>query len=100
MLLLVPLFVGLPSLTVEITLLTARPQYRKKKTSQSSEFTVGGSHSAEVKINSVFAEPPAMLIPDISSSRSVRDAIQEVKMVQVISSIIGHNVIFSLEVLE
>ncbi|PSS21293.1 hypothetical protein CEY00_Acc10335 [Actinidia chinensis var. chinensis] len=60
-----------------------KPQYRKKKTSQSSEFIVGGSHSAEVKINSVFAEPPAMLMPDISSSRSVRDVIQEVKMVQV-----------------
>ncbi|KAA8531708.1 hypothetical protein F0562_006575 [Nyssa sinensis] len=60
-----------------------KPRYRKKKVSQSSEFSVGINHSAEGKISSVFTEAPAMLMPSLSSSRSVRDAIHEVKMVQI-----------------
>ncbi|KAF5961205.1 hypothetical protein HYC85_002414 [Camellia sinensis] len=64
-------------------LFTARPQYRKKKLPHSSEFSVGGSRSPEGKMASVLTEAPAMLVPSLTSSRSVREAIQEVKMVQV-----------------
>lgn len=60
-----------------------KPQYRKKKLPHSSEFSVGGSRSPEGKMASVLTEAPAMLVPSLTSSRSVREAIQEVKMVQV-----------------
>ncbi|KAL6993741.1 hypothetical protein U1Q18_011858, partial [Sarracenia purpurea var. burkii] len=60
-----------------------KPQYRKKKLSHSSEFTIGGNHSGEIKISSILTEAPAMLMPSLSASRSVRETLQEVKMVQV-----------------
>uniref|UniRef100_A0A5B6ZXK5 Uncharacterized protein n=1 Tax=Davidia involucrata TaxID=16924 RepID=A0A5B6ZXK5_DAVIN len=60
-----------------------KPQYRKKKISHSSELSVGRNHSAEGKIGSVFTEAPVVLMPSLSSSRSVRNSIQEVKMVQI-----------------
>lgn len=94
---LVPPFCDLPSLTVSITLVMARPIYRKKKISHSSGFSDGGNDSGEVKVSSVFTETPAMLVPSISPSVSVREAIQEVKMVQVFSSVlIGCKCGFSL----
>ncbi|KAI8542173.1 hypothetical protein RHMOL_Rhmol08G0118200 [Rhododendron molle] len=60
-----------------------KPIYRKKKISHSSEFSDGGNDSGELKVSSVFTETPAMLVPSISPSVSVREAIQEVKMVQI-----------------
>ncbi|KAK4346502.1 hypothetical protein RND71_032841 [Anisodus tanguticus] len=36
--------------------------------------------SIQNRLNSIFAEAPAMLVPSLTSSRSVRKAIQEVKM--------------------
>ncbi|XP_059623874.1 uncharacterized membrane protein At3g27390 [Cornus florida] len=60
-----------------------KPRYRKKKVSPTSEFSVGKNNSSEGRITSVFTEAPAILMPSLSSSRSVRMAIQEVKMVQV-----------------
>ncbi|XP_058228428.1 uncharacterized membrane protein At3g27390 [Rhododendron vialii] len=60
-----------------------KPIYRKKKISHSLEFSDGGNDSGEVKVSSVFTETPAMLVPSISPSVSVREAIQEVKMVQI-----------------
>ncbi|KAI4327462.1 hypothetical protein L6164_019922 [Bauhinia variegata] len=60
-----------------------KPQYRKKKVSQSSEFSVGGNSVAGSKLNTSSMEPPAMLMPSLAPSRSVRETIQEVKMVQI-----------------
>ncbi|KAJ7952869.1 Steroid nuclear receptor ligand-binding [Quillaja saponaria] len=60
-----------------------KPQYRKKKFSQSSEFSSRGNNLAEGKMNPPSLEPPAMLVPSLAPSRSVREAIQEVKMVQI-----------------
>jgi len=57
---------------------SARPRYRKKHASHSSELTVGGSHVRDEGIGS-----PGMLMPSIGPSRSVKRTIQEVKMVQV-----------------
>ncbi|RZB57346.1 putative membrane protein isoform B [Glycine soja] len=56
-----------------------KPQYRKKKASQSSEFSVRGN---SVRGNTSM-EPPAMLMPCLAPSRSVKETIQEVKMVQI-----------------
>ncbi|KAJ8764456.1 hypothetical protein K2173_006196 [Erythroxylum novogranatense] len=57
-----------------------KPRYRKHKVSHSSEISVGGS---QAKHGSVSAEAPAMLVPSLAPSRSVRETIQEIKMVQV-----------------
>ncbi|XP_002523561.3 uncharacterized membrane protein At3g27390 [Ricinus communis] len=57
-----------------------KPRYRKKKASNSSELSVGGNHG---KLGPVTAEPSAMLVPSLAPSRSVREAIQEVEMVQI-----------------
>lgn len=51
---------------------------------------------AEDKVSSAQGEAPAMLVPSIAHSRSVREVIQEVKMVQVSFLIIGPDVKFSL----
>lgn len=59
---------------------TARPRYRKKRTSHSSEISVGGNHG---KLSAFPVEAPVMLVPSLAPSRSVRETIQEVKMVQV-----------------
>ncbi|CAN0883753.1 Uncharacterized membrane protein At3g27390 [Linum grandiflorum] len=59
-----------------------RPRYRKKKAhSSSSELSVGGSTRS--KLNSATSVAPAMLVPSLAPSRSVRETIQEVKMIQV-----------------
>lgn len=85
---LVPPFCDLPLFKVSITFVMVRPTYRKKKISHSMEFSDGGNNSDEVKVSSVVTETPAMLVPSISPSVSVREAIQEVKMVQVFSSVL------------
>ncbi|KAJ4963704.1 hypothetical protein NE237_023643 [Protea cynaroides] len=59
-----------------------KPQYRKKRVPQSTEFSVGGRS----KFGLVPTDPPAIL-PSLAPSRSVRQAIQEVKMVQIWSNI-------------
>ncbi|KAF3680585.1 hypothetical protein FXO38_02229 [Capsicum annuum] len=41
------------------------------------------SREVQGRLNSIFVEAPAMLMPSLTSSRSVREAKQEVKMVQV-----------------
>ncbi|KAF5736134.1 hypothetical protein HS088_TW14G00269 [Tripterygium wilfordii] len=66
-----------------------RPRYRKKKVSGSSEFSVEGKHSAGSRTGSASAEAPAMLMPSLAHSRSVREAIQEVKMVQIWESMMS-----------
>ncbi|KAM3363534.1 putative membrane protein [Capsicum galapagoense] len=60
-----------------------KPHYRNKKGSSTSEYSVKRNGSVQGRLNSIFAEAPAMLVPSLTSSRSVREAIQEVKMVQV-----------------
>ncbi|KAI4963722.1 hypothetical protein ZWY2020_010613 [Hordeum vulgare] len=61
----------------------SKPSYRKRKLSDSAEFSVrpnvsvrGGEHPGSS------SEAPAMLVPTLVPARSVREAIQEVKMVQ------------------
>ncbi|XP_048334485.1 uncharacterized membrane protein At3g27390 [Ziziphus jujuba] len=61
-----------------------KPQYRKKRVSRSaSDLSIGGNHVAGDRLNSASVEAPAMLVPSLARSRSVREAIQEVKMVQI-----------------
>ncbi|CAI9110158.1 OLC1v1010137C1 [Oldenlandia corymbosa var. corymbosa] len=60
-----------------------KPRYRKKKISNSSELATDQKATVTVKFSSVLTEAPSMIVPRLSSSRSVREAIQEVKMVQV-----------------
>lgn len=61
-----------------------KPSYRKRKLPDSAEFSLratvsvkGGEHPA------ASGEAPAMLVPALVPARSVREAIQEVKMVQI-----------------
>ncbi|XP_015064277.1 uncharacterized membrane protein At3g27390 [Solanum pennellii] len=70
-----------------------KPRYRNKKGSNSSDYSVKRNSSVQGRLNSIFAEAPAMLVPSLTSSRSVREAIQEVKMVQV-----WHNMMRSCEI--
>lgn len=58
---------------------TARPSYRKKNGSE-PEYSVGGLGG---RFSSTSGEAPAMLVPSLMHSVSVREAINEVKMVQV-----------------
>ncbi|OAY35456.1 uncharacterized membrane protein At3g27390 isoform X2 [Manihot esculenta] len=57
-----------------------KPRYRKKKASNSSELSVGGKNG---KLGPATAEAPAMLVPSLAPSRSVRETIQELKMIQI-----------------
>ncbi|KAG9158763.1 hypothetical protein Leryth_013661 [Lithospermum erythrorhizon] len=59
-----------------------KPSYRKKKTSESSELPTVQNYSVKGKFTSVLAEAPGMIMPTLTSSRSVREAIHEVKMFQ------------------
>ncbi|KAK1314517.1 putative membrane protein [Acorus calamus] len=59
-----------------------KPRYRKKKAPRSGEILVGASNAGG-KVSSDPSEAPAMLVPTLGPSRSVREAIQEVKMVQI-----------------
>lgn len=60
-----------------------KPRYRKRKVSNSTEFSVGQRSSVQRKFGAGFTEAPPVIVPSLSSSRSVREAIHEVKMVQV-----------------
>ncbi|KAL5557029.1 hypothetical protein UlMin_039265 [Ulmus minor] len=60
-----------------------KPQYRKKRGTRPSESSMRGSQVAGGKSNSASMEAPAMLVPSVAHSRSVRETIQEVKMVQI-----------------
>ncbi|BFG38896.1 hypothetical protein CerSpe_251700 [Prunus speciosa] len=60
-----------------------KPKYRKRTVSQSSELSVRGNQVAGGKFSPASMEAPAMLMPTIAHSRSVRAVIQEVKMVQI-----------------
>ncbi|KAF5791764.1 putative uncharacterized membrane protein [Helianthus annuus] len=63
-----------------------KPKYRKKRVSHSPDVSVGGSRSSEGKHSGhhhPMQAPGVMLMPTLSSSRSVREVIREVKMVQV-----------------
>ncbi|KAK8966422.1 hypothetical protein KSP40_PGU014152 [Platanthera guangdongensis] len=66
--------------------LLPKPMYRKKKVSHSSEFSVGAGTRRGIKGASGRQDAPAMFVPSLAPSRSVRDTIQEVKMVQGIRS--------------
>ncbi|KAE8695088.1 cyclin-dependent kinase inhibitor 1-like isoform X1 [Hibiscus syriacus] len=55
-----------------------KPSYRKKNGSE-IEYSVGGLGG---KFSSTSGEPPAMLMPTLARSVSVREAIKEVRMVQ------------------
>ncbi|XP_039054143.1 uncharacterized membrane protein At3g27390-like [Hibiscus syriacus] len=67
----------------EVTDFTARPSYRKKKGSE-IEYSVGGLGG---RYSSTSGEPPATLMPTLARSVSVREAIKEVRMVQVWTNI-------------
>ncbi|RLM74313.1 putative membrane protein [Panicum miliaceum] len=61
-----------------------KPSYRKRKSSNSTEFSVRTNASVKgAEYPSGSSEAPAMLVPNLAPSRSVREAIQEVKMVQI-----------------
>uniref|UniRef100_A0A7N0T1G7 Uncharacterized protein n=1 Tax=Kalanchoe fedtschenkoi TaxID=63787 RepID=A0A7N0T1G7_KALFE len=61
-----------------------KPGYRKKKVPSSAEISVREGYSNRGKTNSSSVlEAPAMLVPSLAHSRSVREAIQDVQMVQV-----------------
>ncbi|XP_062102046.1 uncharacterized membrane protein At3g27390 isoform X1 [Humulus lupulus] len=59
-----------------------KPQYRKKSVSR-TQSSVGANQVAGVISSSVSSEAPAMLVPSLAHSRSVRETIQEVKVVQI-----------------
>ncbi|KAL5992762.1 hypothetical protein ACLOJK_013681 [Asimina triloba] len=59
-----------------------KPRYRRKKSSQSAELSIGGGNAAALgKFGS--SRAPAMLVPNLAPSRSIRETIQEVKMLQI-----------------
>ncbi|KAI3452032.1 hypothetical protein Pfo_008697 [Paulownia fortunei] len=60
-----------------------KPRYRKRKPTNSSELSVGRNQSIHERFGSVITEGPGMLVPSLTASRSVREAIKEVKMVQI-----------------
>ncbi|XP_009366992.2 uncharacterized membrane protein At3g27390 [Pyrus x bretschneideri] len=60
-----------------------KPKYRKRAVSQAPEFSVRGNQLDEGKPSPARMEAPAMLMPSVAHSRSVRAVIQEVKMVQI-----------------
>ncbi|KAH9607811.1 hypothetical protein KSS87_012963, partial [Heliosperma pusillum] len=59
-----------------------KPRYRKKQTPQSESIVVPNRVHGE-KSESFPSEGPVMIIPGIGRSRSVKESIQDVKMVQV-----------------
>ncbi|XP_078444090.1 putative membrane protein At3g27390 [Wolffia australiana] len=60
-----------------------RPQYRKRKVSDSMELSVRPEAPKAEKAFSGPLQPPALLVPNLAPSRSVREVIREVKMVQI-----------------
>ncbi|KAK1308761.1 putative membrane protein [Acorus calamus] len=59
-----------------------KPRYRRKRSPYSTELSVGASNAGG-RVGSASSDAPAMLVPSLGPSRSVREAIQEVKMVQI-----------------
>ncbi|XP_062225784.1 uncharacterized membrane protein At3g27390-like isoform X4 [Phragmites australis] len=60
-----------------------KPSYRKRKSSNSAEYSVRTNVSVKgAEYPTGPSEAPAMLVPNLAPARSVREAIQEVKMVQ------------------
>ncbi|XP_028791022.1 uncharacterized membrane protein At3g27390-like [Neltuma alba] len=59
-----------------------KPRYRKKWVAHSSEFSVKGNSVAS-GMSVPTTDSPAMFMPNLTPSRSVREAIHEVKMVQI-----------------
>ncbi|XP_010548414.1 PREDICTED: uncharacterized membrane protein At3g27390 [Tarenaya hassleriana] len=67
-----------------------KPRYRKRRASYSSELSVTVHHSDVSRVNpSGSADAPAMFVPSLARSVSVREAIQEVKMVQIWEHMMG-----------
>ncbi|PIA46341.1 hypothetical protein AQUCO_01500101v1 [Aquilegia coerulea] len=60
-----------------------KPRYRKKILTHSTEFSVGGSRRPAGNFFAASTEAPAMHMPVLAPSRSVREAIHEVKVVQI-----------------
>nr|CAD1825123.1 unnamed protein product [Ananas comosus var. bracteatus] len=60
-----------------------KPRYRKRKQSRSEEFSVGPTVAKGEASASGSSGAPGLLVPKLAPSRSVREAIQEVKMVQI-----------------
>ncbi|KAL9245778.1 hypothetical protein vseg_019391 [Gypsophila vaccaria] len=61
-----------------------KPRYRKKQTSsQSADSIVGANRVRDDRSESITAAGPSVIIPSMGHSRSVRETIQDVKMVQV-----------------
>ncbi|PIN10105.1 hypothetical protein CDL12_17310 [Handroanthus impetiginosus] len=60
-----------------------KPRYRKRKPSSSTHLSVGRNQSLRDRFGSAFPEAPGMLVPSLTASRSVREVIKEVKMVQI-----------------
>ncbi|KAF5191580.1 membrane protein [Thalictrum thalictroides] len=60
-----------------------KPRYRKKILTQSTEFSVGGSRRPASNFFAASTEAPAMHMPVLAPARSVREAIHEVKVVQI-----------------
>ncbi|XP_074564775.1 putative membrane protein At3g27390 [Curcuma longa] len=60
-----------------------KPRYRKRKASHSEEFSIGSNSFRAVKASHASSSAPSMLVPSLAPSRSIRETIQEVKMVQV-----------------
>lgn len=59
-----------------------KPRYRKKRVAHSSEFSVkGNSVAGGMSVSTT--DSPAMFMPSLTPSRSVRETIHEVKMVQI-----------------
>ncbi|XP_051140895.1 uncharacterized membrane protein At3g27390 [Andrographis paniculata] len=60
-----------------------KPRYRKRKPSNSSELSVKRTQSVHDRLGSVFPGASGILVPSLTSSRSVREVIKEVKLVQI-----------------
>ncbi|XP_062225782.1 uncharacterized membrane protein At3g27390-like isoform X3 [Phragmites australis] len=66
-----------------------KPSYRKRKSSNSAEYSVRTNVSVKgAEYPTGPSEAPAMLVPNLAPARSVREAIQEVKMVQIWENIV------------
>ncbi|KAL1564131.1 hypothetical protein AAHA92_06523 [Salvia divinorum] len=64
-----------------------KPRYRKRKPSSASEPSVGRNQSIHERFRSIFPEAHGVHVPTLTASRSVRETIKEVKMVQIWGSI-------------
>ncbi|KAK4488373.1 hypothetical protein RD792_004134 [Penstemon davidsonii] len=77
-----------------------KPRYRKRKASNASELSVGKNNSVQFGYDSVITAAPGIILPRIASSRSVREAIKEVKMVQIWESMMKTSEVKGNELLD